>query len=292
MLREIRGKGRRVVQPFQRPVFLLTTSDEMESMLRQVLHQPFLLRRVRDWAELRSALVEATPSALCFMDAVTGNGAQRGLSERVREVVHEFPHVPVVACLAVDPVGDVEKLIALQSWGVAEVLDSRREHTATALVRRLETVKSVWAHRLFEAVLPRSLSTRGRVLLGAVADVAAEGGHVPELARRLGIDERTVPRWCASAGVPNARRLFSWIRLLFAADLLDRSAHSVEFIARQAGYSSAASLKSTTKQFTTFTPTDLRARQAFETVSELVRAELRKAQDALQGSRKRNTWFN
>jgi transcriptional regulator GlxA family with amidase domain len=131
------------------------------------------------------------------------------------------------------------------------------------------------------------------MLLDAVADVAAQGGHVPELALALDIDERTVPRWCAKAGVPHARRLFSWIRLLLAADLLDDSRRSIESIARSCGYSSAASLKATTKQFTGLSPSDLRNTGAFQTVADLLRADLRAARDTLrQSGHQKNSWLN
>ena len=281
-----------MVHPFQRPVILLTSSDGVEATLRQSLHPPFMLTRVQNWAELRDTLSDATPSALCLLDGMIGDDGDRGLSESLREATREFPHIPFVACLEIDPTRCSESLVALQDWGISEVLDFRRERSVGAIKRRLASVKNAWAHRIFESVLPPALSTRGTVLLSAAAGVAAEGGHVPELAERLGIDERTVPRWCAAAGVPNARRLLAWIRLLFAADLLDRSSHSFEFIARHAGYASAASLKSTTKQFTRLTPTELRLRGAFLIVADLFRAELREARDELQGRQRRNAWFN
>lgn len=282
-----------MVQPFQRTLVLLTSSDELEVKLRIVLHRPFFLKRVKDWADLRSALLESTQAALCFADAMEGEGSERALSEELQEIAHEFPHIPLVACLDIDPFHDAEVLTTLQSWGIAEVIDLRREQSEAALARRLDEVKSFWVQRIVERAFPRFLGTRARALVEAIAEVAADGGHVPELARAFGIDERTVPRWCNSAGLPNGRRLFTWIRLLLAAELLDQPRLSIEVIARVSGYSSAASFKSATKKFTSFTPTELRRRGAFNVIAELLRAELHEAREESSGSRKNErNWFN
>ncbi|HEU4561029.1 MAG TPA: helix-turn-helix domain-containing protein [Longimicrobium sp.] len=282
-----------VVQPFHRPLFLLTESEDLESSLRHVIERPFALYRVRDWAELKSALSSAPQTAVCFADAVHSAGRNQRLAEGLREIAGEFPLLAVVACLRVEGHADTETLLVLQDWGVADILDLVRETSSAAVARRLAEVKGVWAQRIFMRALPRALTTRARTLLETVADVAAEGGHVPELARALNIDERTVPRWCAAAGVPHARRLFSWIRLLLAADLLDDRRRSIEAVARASGYSSAASLKSTTKKFTTYSPSELRERGAFQAVATLVRDEFREARDALHRSKhKENSWYN
>ena len=116
---------------------------------------------------------------------------------------------------------------------------------------------------------------------------------MPEVASALGIYKRTVARWCAAAGVPDARRMFAWIRLLLAADLLDDPTRTIEHVARVSGYSSAASLKSTTKQFIGLSPSELRERGAFEAVVSRARDEFREAREALHRSRRNeNTWYN
>ena len=151
----------------------------------------------------------------------------------------------------------------------------------------------MWAQRLLKRALPRSLSARGRILVEKVAHVVAEGGHVPELASALGIYKRTVPRWCEAAGVPEARRMFTWIRLLLAAELLDDHVRTFENVARATGFSSGASLKSTTKAFIGLTPTELRATGAFAAVARLARSEFREAREAARQSRRQeNSWYN
>lgn len=281
-----------MLQPILRPLFLLTRSGELEASLRQIIVRPFAVQRVSDWAELKRALGSAPQTAVCFVDAMVSVGDVSGLAEGIREIGGEFPLVAIVACVRVaDCPSDV--LTALREWGAAEILDVEKEHSPAAVARRLEIVKTLWAHRLFTRALPRKLSARGRTLVYAVADVAAEGGYVSELASRLGVYRGTVTRWCAAAGVPEPRRLFAWTKLLLAADLLAASHRSIESAARIAGFSSAASFASTTKSFTGLSPSELRASGAFETVATLAGAEFRATREAARQSRQhKNSWYN
>lgn len=281
-----------MVQPFHRPLFLLTESEELEANLRQVIERPFSLHRMPDWPTLKHMLQSGPATAVCFADAMAFVGRHECLAEGLREIARDFPLLAVVACLRVRS-QDGYVLRALQGWGVAEILDLDREQSAAAVARRLKEVEGVWAQRLFRRALPRTLSARGRTVLETVAHIAAQGGHVPELASALGIYKRTVPRWCAAAGVPEPRRMFTWIRLLLAADLLDNPARTIENVARVTGFASAASLKSTSKAFTGLAPSDLRVRGAFDAVASLARTEFREAREAARQSRQhKNTWYN
>jgi AraC-like DNA-binding protein len=281
-----------MVQPILRPIFLLTHSEGLEENLRRVIERPFTMERFSGWTELKRSLGTAPHTAVCFVDAMVSVGSATGLAEGIREIGREFPLVAIVACVRVaDCTCDV--LAALQEWGAAEILDVEKEHSPAAVARRLELVKTLWAHRLFTRAHLTKLSARGRTLLYAVADVAAEGGYVSELAARLGVYRRTVTRWCAAAGVPEPRRMFSWTKLLLAADLLGDPQRSIESAARVSGFSSAASLASTTKSFIGLSPSDLRTAGAFETVARLARSEFHVTREAArQSEQHKNSWYN
>jgi len=281
-----------VPKPIDRPVFLLTGSGELEAILRTIVDPPFAIQRVSHWAELKRALTSAPQTAICFADALGSVGSEKGLSEGLREVSRGHPLVAVVACAHVAEC-ELEVFDALRMWDVAEILDFEKELSPAGVSRRLDLVKTVWAQRLFSRALPRTLSARGRTLLEAVADVSARGGYVTELADALGISRGTVTRWSAAAGVPEPRRMFAWIRLLLAADLLERPDHSIESVARLSGFTSAASLKSTSKTFTALSPSELREKGPFETIAGLARAEFRAARETARASRQhKNSWYN
>lgn len=277
-------------RPLSRPLLLLTGSEDLHADLGRVVERPFRLERVPDWAALKRVLALAPPTAVCFADA-TREGGGTALDEELRETAQGFPLVAIVACLRVAS-GGSDVLMTLRSWGVAEILDLDRDRSAAAVARRLQQVRGVWAQRLFRRALPRTLSVRGRALLEAAGDVAAQGGNVEALGEALGISRGTVTRWCGKAGVPEPRRMLSWIRLLVAAGGLEDPRRSIESVAGIAGFSSAASLKSTTKAFTAFSPTDLRRQGAFRVVARLARAEFRAAREAARRSKRyRNAWY-
>lgn len=281
-----------MVQPFQRPLLLLTRSAELEANIRTVIQRPFFVHVVQDWPALKATLLSAPATTVCFADGMTAVGRHLGLAEGLRDISRDFPLVAVVACLQLGAQGR-DTVEALQEWGVADILDLDRERSALAVARRLSLVEGVWAERLLRRALPRTLSARGRAVLETVAHVAARGGHVPELAAELGIYRRTAARWAARAGVPEPRRMFAWVRLLLAADLLDNPARTIESVARVTGFSSAATLKTSYRRFTGHSPSELREMGAFETVANLARAEFRSAREAArQSSSHRNSWLN
>ena len=279
-------------KPLPRPLLLLSQTEELEANLRRVVDAPFAIKRVSSWSDLKQALSSAPHTAVCFADAMVSIGSETGLAEGIREIAREYPLVAVVACLRVREC-DTGILAALQSWGVAEILDIEKEMSSVGIARRLDIVRTLWAQRLFRRALPKTLSARGRTLLEALADIAARGGHVSDLGDVLGVYRGTITRWCAAAGIPEPRRSFAWIRLLLAADLLEDQSRSIEAVSKISGFSSAASLKSATRTFTSLTPSELRDAGAFETVARLARSEFRATREAARQSRlHKNSWFN
>jgi transcriptional regulator GlxA family with amidase domain len=135
----------------------------------------------------------------------------------------------------------------------------------------------VWSRpveRLLARALPRGAPSRTRMLLSVAVEVVAAGGQAPEMAAALGVGERTVTRWFERADLPPPRRLFAWLRLLLAADLLDDPERSLESISRATGYAGAPSLKSALRNLLATTPRELRERGAFSTVAARFSSEL------------------
>ncbi len=253
-----------------KPVYLLHLSAELRSALQAVPGLPSGVVAVPDWRALGEALHRAPLGAVAVVDPV---GPRGGLLEEVRDLLREFPSAAVVAALPIGP-NDAATIRTLLMWGVADVLDLVRDETPLAVHRRLDMVRGRVADRLLQRALPRGVPSRARVLLATAAEVVIAGGHGPEFARSLGVEERTVPRWCERADLPTPRRLMAWLRLLLAADLLDDPGRTLESAARAAGYTAAVSLKSAAKNLMGVQPRELRARGAFDEVSNAFGNEL------------------
>ncbi|HEX5725831.1 MAG TPA: helix-turn-helix domain-containing protein, partial [Longimicrobiaceae bacterium] len=232
------------------------------------------------------------PSALAVVDPLGPGEGPPSLSEELRDLLRLFPSATVLA--AVPATGGVAGLLpTLFEWGVADVVDLLRETTPAAFARRLDAVRSRRVQRLLRRALPGTVPSRTRSLLSVAADVVAAGGLATELAAALGVDERTVPRWCQRADLPPPRRLLAWLRLLLAADLLDEPSRSVESVARACGYAGGGSLKSALLNFFGLTPQELRERGAFESAAHAFARELFELRErSRERGRPEKTWLN
>lgn len=279
------------MQTVVRPLYLVHASDELRERLAEAQGESFRLFRLTDWAALRQALHRSPATAVSVVDPYEP-GRPGTLSAELRELLESFPSTTVLAALPVGA-GDGETLRTLLGWGVADVIALGREDTPAALARRIRAVQGRTVHRLLRRALPRGVPSRARALLTTAAETVAAGGQAPELAAALGVNERTVPRWCQRADLPPPRRLLAWLRLLLAADLLDDPGRSVASIARACGYASEVSLKAALRQFMGAPPRELRRMGAFETAARLFARELFELREAARARGKpEKTWLN
>lgn len=270
-----------------RPLFLLHASDVLRGRLGRVQDGLFRLVPVPDWELLGDALHQGPGTALAVVDPYL----EGTLAPALRRILDENPAATVIAALPIGPenAGDVRLLLR---WGVAEVIALGREDTEPALARRIRSVQGRPLHRLIRRALPRGVPSRARTLLAAAAETVAAGGNAPELAAALGVNERTVPRWCERADLPPPRRLLAWLRLLLAADLLDHANRPVASVARACGYASEVSLKAALRQFVGAPPTELRRQGAFDAAARAFASELFERREAGRARGKpEKTWL-
>jgi len=191
------------------PILLVLHADpEVRGRLRSELRAAYRIQDVGSWDDLREAIRRSPPNAVALVDPYHDVVPGGATPDRLRHLLSEFPSSPVIATYSIsDPrIGDTQTLI---SWGVAEVLDLKRELTGPALLRRLNVLRSHRMRLVLEAATPRFLPSRARALLADAAEVVAAGGKAPDLAERMGAVERTLHRWCAKFGLPEPRRLLA-----------------------------------------------------------------------------------
>ena len=279
------------MQPVVRPLYLMHPDTGLFQRLRTAESGLFRLTRVAGWTELAGELARAPGTAVSIVDPYDPTRPGE-LSGELAALLARFPAATVIAALRVEP-GSAAELHTLFEWGVADVIALGREDTPAALARRVRAVQARTVHRLLKRALPRGVPSRARILLTTAAETVAAGGQAPELAAALGVNERTVPRWCRRADLPAPRRLLAWLRLLLAADLLDDPGRSVSSIAEACGYASEVSLKAALRQFMGAPPSELRERGAFETAASLFSRELFELREAARVRGKPDkTWLN
>ncbi|MBV9774615.1 MAG: AraC family transcriptional regulator [Gemmatimonadetes bacterium] len=216
---------------------------------------------------------DAPPAALVVVDPYMEMPTRRELSPKLRSLLWEFPSVTVLAAMTLkqDRFRDFH---VLGEWGVTEVIDMDEENTSEAIERRLRSAYGSPIQRLLDRSLPPHVSGRARAILTSAAEVAAAGGQGRDLARTLHLSERTLLRWCERTDLPPPRRVMAWMRILFAADLLDDPGRTVLSVAHACGYVSDSSLRRAMQDFLGIPPTTLREQGAFGTASKIMVAEL------------------
>ncbi|HEX8692504.1 MAG TPA: helix-turn-helix domain-containing protein [Longimicrobium sp.] len=231
---------------------------------------PFAVAELPDWERLFAAVERAPPSAVVLVDACPGGGEP---DPRLFRLLGRYPSATVVAALEIVP-GAVGHARALLAAGASELLGLGREPPETA-ARVLASAHARPLKRRLEAALSRFTSAEARVLLRAAAEVAADGGSVPDLAARLGVSEQTLGRWCEAAALPGPRRLQVWMRLLLAALLLEDGGRTLRAAAAACGYATDRSLRRALGALLGAGSRELRREGAFERTAAGFNAELR-----------------
>jgi AraC-like DNA-binding protein len=267
-------------------LYLLHDAAELEAALKRDLSAMFRLRIVGDWAALRDALKRCAPNSVAVVNPYLASKPGEALSDQLSRMLANCPSSPVVAAFEVTP-DRIPDLQRLHGWGVADVLDLREELTPSAVVHRFEVIRYHRIRVVLKGALPRSLPTRARALITAAAEVVSDGGQTTDLAARLQLTERTLSRWCSKAGLPQPRRMFVWLRLLLAADMLwEGNRRSVAAVARACGYASDASLRNAFKVVVKTTPAEVKEKGSFTTIAIPFREELAKAREQARSSAK------
>ncbi|MBB4635919.1 helix-turn-helix domain-containing protein [Longimicrobium terrae] len=271
-------------------MFILHEDRAFLGMLRRI-ESGYELRQVSSWEDLTNALRRAPLTAVSVVDPWHRSGGTAD-PPPIHRLTTEFPAFSVVA-VGRFPATAASDLHRLLGFGIADALDLDRENTPGAVARRLRVVRGRSARILLARAVDYPLPSRTRALLQAAVEVVGDGGQAPQLAAALRADERTVLRWLDRAGLPAPRRLLAWLRLLFASELLDDPARTIEGVARLSGYAGAVTLKAAYRNFLGQSVPQLRACGAFTSTAMAMKAEFRRIRENARGAgQSERVWLN
>lgn len=261
------------MQSVSRVLLVLHPDEAFRDRVHKVGTARFRCWSVSNWEALRDSVRDAPPAALAVVDPYLDMPGRRELSPKLRSLLWEFPSITVLAAMALKH-DRYHDYYTLGEWGVSEVIDMDEENTPEAVDKRLRSAYGSPIQRLLDRALPAHVSGRARAILASAAEVAAAGGQGRDLARTLHLSERTLLRWCERTDLPPPRRVMAWMRILFAADLLDDPGRTVLSVAHACGYVSDSSLRRAMQDFLGIPPTTLREQGAFATASRMMVDEL------------------
>ncbi len=261
-----------------RPLLVLHPSRPFLDRLARAAEQRFALQILEDWEALFEGVGQAPPAAIVLVDPYLGRSNGGGPAPELYALLRSFPSATVVAALEVPP-GGYRDLWTLGEWGVAEIIQMDEDTSGSALRRRLLSARGQPLRVLLSQELPFPLTGRARTILDAAVETVMTGGHPRDLAKTLSFSPSTLLRWCGRSQLPTPRRLLLWMRVLFAAALLDDPGHSVFSVGLACGYSGDQALRRALRSVVPHTPTELRRKGAFATVSQAFIEELASRRD-------------
>jgi len=254
------------MKPAPRPLVVLHPDRLLRDRLQRVARRRFHLTTVDDWDDLREVVAEAPPAAVIVVDPYHGQEGSDEPSPQLKSVLKAYPSATVVAALETPP-ERYRDLGTMGEWGIAEILQVDEDVSSEAIRKRLLSARSAQLRHLLTHDYGVPLTGRARALLDAAVGTVMAGGHPRDLARELDFSPSTLLRWCQRSQLPNPRRLLLWMRILFASALLDDPGHSVYTVGVACGYSGDQALRRAIRSVVPYTPSELREKGAFDTVS-------------------------
>lgn len=266
-----------------RALFILHSDPLLRERVHRAGAGSFSCVVVPGWEALLSALADAPADTLAVVDPYAESPGRSELAPQLRDLLDRFPSTAVLAALELEG-SRIHDLRTLGAWGVAEVIGLDRAETTESIARRIRCVQGRSLRTLLDRSLPSFVTGRGRAVLAAAAEVAAAGGQGRDLAEALHLTERALTRWCDRASLPRPRRTLAWMRVLRAAELLDRPEETLLHAAHACGYATDSTLRRALQEFTGATPSQLRRSGAFRTAAEAFIGELRDLRAAREAS--------
>lgn len=210
-----------------------------------------------DWASLRSAVAQSPPQLMVVDPYASG----RMDVEACRALQLRAPAVPVFAYATFDSPRDVLRLSQLGIAGMA----ARDVDDDPAELHRLlsEALSRAPLERLVEACAEQ-LTPELERWLRALWDRAHESVSPAAAARLYHRHAKTLGEHLRGVGLPSVNRIVVWVRLLYAASLLQGGSRHVERVALHLGFPSANAFRNQLHRYAGTSPRDVCARGGFD----------------------------
>lgn len=190
----------------------------------------------------------------------------------------DAPVAPVVARLTAGP--RLVPVIAYVAWpgttpddivdvvraGASDLVREGFDDTGIALRTALRTATVHTAARVIARDVQHVVPVAVWQVVEYVLARADRDLSVADIARALGIHRRTVARRLKAAGVPGARSLIRWCRLMLAAWMLEGNARTVESVAYALEFDSAGALRNAFRRYAAVSMREVRCVGGFRRV--------------------------
>jgi AraC-like DNA-binding protein len=269
----------------ERERLVLVLDAPVTRALKSARASEYRTRSVATWDALEDAVATAAPSTVALVDPYSGRKPGEPPSPRLFQLIAQRPSIPFIVAVDLDST-PVEDIVMLLEGGVAEVLDLDFENTPGAVVGRLRGSHARPLKRRVEDILSPYASADAASIVRAACEVAVDRGGAGDLAKRFGVEPRTVSGWCRREALPPPRRLQAWARVMLAGMLLEEEGRPIMNAARAAGYANDHALRRALRDLMGADNAALERGAIFQTASEIFNAELRDLREAVRERRR------
>jgi hypothetical protein len=162
------------MKQISRTLHLMHPDVRFRARVLQAAGKEMVLRDASSWATLQHDLRKQVQADMAVVDPYHGRGTADGPAPELRLLLRELSSAAVLVAVGLKS-SQPRDLRTLGAWGVTDVIVTDQDD-AGAIARLLRSARGQPLQTLLERSLPSAVSSRGRSILGAAADVVATGG--------------------------------------------------------------------------------------------------------------------
>lgn len=227
------------------------------SLFHRSLTPRYTVRFVEAWADTETAIREH-PIGVLVADLCIERRPDIG---KLRQLRLMFPSVSAILWVSLSH-DVVPALLNSGAIGVTSVLlrgyHSDPKVIAREVAERMSEGIHAWTLDLMLRHLGSATPARLRWVMKEILEAPAQIRTAEELARRAGVDTRTVFRWFRRARLATPHTVITAARVLLAGRMLQDPGLTVEDVARRLGYSDPRYLAEHARKLVGMTPGELR----------------------------------
>jgi AraC family transcriptional activator FtrA len=208
-----------------------------------------------DSAELRTLVATGTVDAVVADLETTRHSS---VWPTVQAILDPHPMTPVLLWLSLTG-KDMRDLVAIASDIKPHAVIIRElDDVSSIILNAIRSARDGSATQRIVQMIERVAPSSVRSMLVFAARHADQPLSVHTMAARAGISQRTLFKRLRDAGLPPARQLIHWLRLLHVAARLDVPKATVEQVVDAMRFASSSTLRHLMKRMTGLTPRQLR----------------------------------
>jgi AraC-like DNA-binding protein len=230
--------------------------DHLAVVRLRAAFRPAPVHAIHSVAELHAAMATHSGRIACVL-AEARDDRGRPVGPALTRLIERHPFIPFLGYCGIGAhhVVHVRELVRA---GVHELVFANVDDHPALLRAKLVGGEEACAATAVKMRLAGLVPSTLRCLIEYCVHYPRDSHDVASIAAALGIDRRTLVKWCRRTHAPPPRAIVSWVRLLLAAELLRSPSQCVERVSNTLEFASSSAFRNLCRRHFGVRPTDLR----------------------------------